>query len=56
MPVSRLILSVALIAAGALGAHADGPVGVVVHEPGAMVGYNLYSPLDGAGSYLIDND
>jgi len=36
-------------------AHAKEPLGVVLHESGASEGYNLYSPLDGAGSYLIDN-
>ena len=27
-----------------------------MHKPEAWDGYNLYSPLDGVGSYLIDND
>ena len=46
---------VVLVALGLTGAHAQQPLGVLVHEPGAFEGYNLYSPLDGAGSYLIDN-
>jgi hypothetical protein len=39
-----------------LSAHGQEPMGVVAHESGAFEGYNLYSPLDGAGSYLIDNE
>lgn len=42
--------------ASSLIAHAEDSLGVVLHEPEALAGYNLYSPLDGAGSYLIDNE
>ena len=51
----RMYLSLVVIGAGILSVHAQEPVGVVVHEAGAWEGYNLFSPLDGAGSYLIDN-
>lgn len=56
--MSRLLsLSFLLIAVlGFTNAHAQEPLGVVIHEAGAYEGYNLFSPLDGAGSYLIDND
>lgn len=37
-------------------AHAENKVGVVLHQPGVLAGYNLFSPMDGAGSYLIDNE
>ncbi len=56
MQKQLVLLSVVLMAAGVFGAHAEDAVGVVVNEPAAWEGYNLYSPLDGAGSYLIDNE
>jgi hypothetical protein len=53
MPSLRIVLSIALITCGAF---AEESPGVVLHEEGAFEGYNLYSPLDGVGSYLLDND
>ncbi len=50
-----LYSSALVVAVGILGAQAEEPAAVLVHEPSAWEGYNLYSPLDGAGSYLIDN-
>jgi len=51
----RVLLIVAFTVLDIFGAVAQEPLGVVVHKPGAFEGYSLYSPLDGAGSYLIDN-
>ena len=50
-----MCLSLLLIIAPVACVDDQEPAGVVVHEPGAWEGYNLYSPLDGAGSFLIDN-
>ncbi len=32
------------------------PRGLIKHDPAAFDGYTLFSPLDAAGTYLIDND
>jgi len=53
-PTFYLFISLAIALTHTI--YADEPIGVVLHESGAQDGYNLYSPLDGAGSYLIDND
>ncbi len=49
-------LCTAASAMGVMSADAQEQLGVVLNEPGALHGYNLYSPLDGAGSYLVDNE
>ena len=51
----RALLLLAFVVMEVAGAPAQEPLGVVLSKPGACEGYNLYSPLDGAGSYLIDN-
>ena len=56
MGKSRFIPLVSLMVIGTMGSFAEEPLGVVLNEPGAFEGYTLFSPLDGAGSYLIDND
>lgn len=56
MSTMRFSFSLFLIVAVVATTHAEDPLGVTVHKSGAWEGYTLYSPLDGAGSYLIDND
>jgi hypothetical protein len=52
----RYLSILLIVAVGLLGAHAQEPLGVVVNKTGVSAGFNLFSPLDGAGSYLIDNE
>ena len=56
MVAYRYLLASAIFVFCILGARAEQPPGVIVNESGAFKGYTLYSPLDGAGSYLIDNE
>lgn len=56
MGMSRFAFFVGLVTLGTMSALAEDSLGVVLHKPSAFDGYNLFSPLDGAGSYLIDND
>ncbi len=39
-----------------LASGAEDTTGLLEHTSGASPGYNLFSPLDGAGSYLMDNE
>ncbi len=54
----KVFVSLCTVAMGiaVMRASAEDALGVVLHGPVALAGYNLYSPLDGAGSYLLDND
>ncbi len=56
MGMSRFAFFVGLVTIGTMSAIAEEDLGVVLHKPDAFDGYTLYSPLDGAGSYLIDNE
>ena len=52
----RIFLLLCLMALPILSSHAQDDPAVTINKPGAYDGYTLYSPLDGAGSYLINNN
>ena len=51
-----VFLLVLLCLAGTGVAQDEEPPGLIVNEPGAFEGYNLYAPLNAATTYLIDNE
>lgn len=53
----KWILALALFCGAAVAADKeDKPLGLILNEPGAFVGYNLFTPLDTGSTYLIDNE
>lgn len=51
-----VFLLVLLCVAGTGVAQDEEAPGLIVHEPGAFEGYNLFAPLNAATTYLIDNE